>query len=444
MSATALALVLMIHLPAAQPGTAFVYEGEIAAVKGEADAPGKTFVYHVIVAGPAEKGTRLLWTVQEKGHGGWPWPDQFGEVVVDEHGRAAAGHFASLMYDHEDGYTVVPLLPPTFTAPKKLADGLKWSENRLQYEVTGSEKTGRPAAWVVDARSLIGHKRTVHVGKEDQQVVFVEETVFMGPGKEHAMDIRLANRSQLPAAQLAATVKAHQALSALLEKLEHRALSRRAAWNEEQLAQLKEALPEILQQAKDTPLAKLALQAAGDAKLKEGLAGTLKKLREEYVGKNVPQFKLSPASLAGKPITDESLKGKVSVLHFWSYQDAPLVEPYGQIGYLDFLHRKRKDDVQIYGVMVDDRLARRSSRPAALRSVRKLLSFMNLSYPVLLDESEVLSQFGDPTRLGLELPLFLVVNAQGKIVHYHAGLYEVQAERGLVELDKAVEQALKK
>jgi hypothetical protein len=127
------------------------------------------------------------------------------------------------------------------------------------------------------------------------------------------------------------------------------------------------------------------------------------------------------------------------VLHFWDYRDEPLREPYGQIGYLDFLyHRRKAAGLQVYGVAVNSRLADETTRGAAERSVKKLKSFMNLSYPVLLDGGGLLRQFGDPRVIGASLPLFVVVGPEGTIVHYHVGTYEVQQDQGLKELDDVV------
>ena len=45
-----------------------------------------------------------------------------------------------------------------------------------------------------------------------------------------------------------------------------------------------------------------------------------------------------------------------------AYRDTPLEEPYGQVGYLDFLLRKRSDKgVQVLGVLVDDMFRQRRS-----------------------------------------------------------------------------------
>ena len=67
---------------------------------------------------------------------------------------------------------------------------------------------------------------------------------------------------------------------------------------------------------------------------------------------------------------------------------------------------------------------------------------MNLSYPILLDEGSVLKSIGDPRTAGAELPLYVVVGRDGKVLHYHSGLYEVDRDRGLKELSEVVKQAL--
>jgi hypothetical protein len=131
------------------------------------------------------------------------------------------------------------------------------------------------------------------------------------------------------------------------------------------------------------------------------------------------------------------------VLHFWDYRDEPLKEPYGQVGYLDFMyHRRKPAGLQVYGIAVDGRLADEKTRGAAERGVRKLKSFMNLSYPVLLDSGSLIKQFGDPRLLGASLPLFVVIGPDQKIIHYHVGHYEVHQDQGLKELDQVVLKAL--
>jgi hypothetical protein len=67
---------------------------------------------------------------------------------------------------------------------------------------------------------------------------------------------------------------------------------------------------------------------------------------------------------------------------------------------------------------------------------------MNLTYPLLVDGGDATRQYGDPRKAGAKLPLFVVIDRTGKIVHYHAGHYEVDRDRGLEELEGAVKSAL--
>ena len=153
-----------------------------------------------------------------------------------------------------------------------------------------------------------------------------------------------------------------------------------------------------------------------------------------------PSFHI-PGLADSKTITAADLAGKVVVLHFWEYRDTPLEEPYGQTGYLDFLSRKHgKGNVLVYGVNVDPKLGDDETRRGSIASARRLKSFMNLSFPILLDDGALLKRVGDPRQGGGKLPLFLVINKEGKIAEYSAGLYDVQANTGLAELDAVIEK----
>jgi hypothetical protein len=69
---------------------------------------------------------------------------------------------------------------------------------------------------------------------------------------------------------------------------------------------------------------------------------------------------------------------------------------------------------------------------------------MNLSYPLLVDLLDGVKQFGDPRVTGSKLPLFVVIDRSGKVIHYHAGHYEVNRDRGLEELESVIATALDK
>jgi hypothetical protein len=210
---------------------------------------------------------------------------------------------------------------------------------------------------------------------------------------------------------------------------------------------LAENLPAVEKQITSGPLAKVVQSASRDLTVQSGRADAVSELATKHEGQPVEKFNLP--SLSSTPLTDADLKGAVTVLHFWEYRDAPLKEPYGQVGYLEFLFNRHKAKVasgqlKICGVAVDGRLADEQTRRAAITGVRKLKSFMNLTYPIYLDGGSVIKQFGDPRLVGAQLPLFIVVGPDGKILHYHVGFYEVDRQDGLKKLDAQVSEILKK
>jgi hypothetical protein len=100
--------------------------------------------------------------------------------------------------------------------------------------------------------------------------------------------------------------------------------------------------------------------------------------------------------------------------------------------------RRRKLGVQVYGIAVDPRFATKNQLSQAQRSVAKLKSFMNLGYPLASDYGDLIGEFGDPRRVGAKLPLWVVIDANGKVAHYSAGFYKINPDEGLRELDDIV------
>ena len=92
----------------------------------------------------------------------------------------------------------------------------------------------------------------------------------------------------------------------------------------------------------------------------------------------------------------------------------------------------------------DLRLANAEQRPTAIRGIKRLVEFMNLSYPVMMDSEGAMQRLGDPRAADAKLPLFLVLDRNSKVLHYHVGHYEVERDRGLAELDAVVKKALGK
>ncbi len=169
-------------------------------------------------------------------------------------------------------------------------------------------------------------------------------------------------------------------------------------------------------------------------------------LAKKFVGQAAPTLNLT--AMTGKRIAESETAGKTVVLHFWSYQ-GKLTEPYGQVGYLDFLvnqNRKRRIDshVKVYGVAVDERLSKAAEASSTKRAIRQFREFFNLSYDVTLDDGSLLRDFGDPRQLDAKLPLWVVIGADGKIALYKVGFYNIKPEEGLKELETVVHQEVRK
>ncbi|MCP4505273.1 MAG: TlpA family protein disulfide reductase, partial [Fuerstiella sp.] len=140
----------------------------------------------------------------------------------------------------------------------------------------------------------------------------------------------------------------------------------------------------------------------------------------------------------------KSLRGRIVVLHFWKYAEKPLSEPYGQVGYLEFLYNKYKQmNVDVIGVAMNRALLQSETARAGQRTARKLAEFMNLSYAIGYDDGSLLRELGDPRDSAGQLPLWVVLSPEGKIIHYHSGFYEVDRQQGLKQLNEVLTRRIR-
>jgi hypothetical protein len=428
--------VALLAAPAAEPGTLLVYNGTMTPVKDDGNPQVKEFTLRLVALAAAEEGTDFAWTLDEAGRGGWLWLDHFGRwtVAADKRDDGALG--PALLYEREEGKSIVPLPQLALTAGK-IEAGAAWEEGRLEYKVTGEQQRGGRSCWTIDVRSPYGHKRTLWLDKGSPLIVAVRETVFIGQGEEHKLLLELAETKALAAGDVAQVASALDGWLKLRDELGWQLRGQKTELSSEQIAALKAALPSLADASAGTPLDAIALAADRDAKGQKNRAGAVAAIRDGALGQPLGKLKLD--ELGGKAVSEADLAGQVVVLHFWEYRDAPLEEPYGQTGYLDFLSRKHGGKgVLIYGVHVDPRLGDDETRRASIAAARRLKSFMNLSFPILLDDGALLKRIGDPRTGGGKLPLFLVIGKDGKIAEYRAGLYDVQANTGLAELDAVI------
>jgi peroxiredoxin len=438
-----LALVVSLALLADPALSQLKYTGTMVPVKEDGNPAVKKFT---LTVQPLPGEERLAWTMEESGRGGWSWLDHFGRTptrsVSEGAGAEDTNLGPALLYERSDGKSIVPIIGPHFTAGAKLEEGATWDEDRLEYKVLGEVNRAGRACWEIEVRSPYGHKRTLFVEKASGTlIVAVRETVFIGQGQEHKLSLELAEAKEISDTDAAQTAAALDQWLKLRETLAWKPRGGKTELSSEQIAALKAELPKLLETAAAGPLAPIAAAAEADAKGQRNRAGAVAALREAALGKPLGKFALQDTT--GKPITEEALAGKVVVLHFWQYRDTPLEEPYGQTGYLDYLFRRRSEDgVLVFGVTVAAESDDADPKRAAAASARKLKAFMNLSYPILVDDGELLKRLGDPRQGSGTLPLFLVIGKDGKIAEYHAGMYDVKTNEGLAELDAVVGKAL--
>ncbi|MDA1051574.1 MAG: redoxin family protein [Planctomycetota bacterium] len=439
MHALLLAIAIASAAPTAtiEPGAHLVFQGNFVAEKGSAAETEKKFTLSLLVADVRPTGAGVYWALEEEGRGGWSWIHRFGHYQT---GRPDHEGQPTLLYERAEGTSEIQLISPLFFRDSPLANGTQWKEGRFDHEVTGTGKLGDATAWKVDVSNAYGLKRSMLIDQSNPLVLSLKENVFIGQGEKHELRYELASAMQFDATQAAAGVAAFDGLIALRNRLGIVPGTRDTKWNGDRLAILREQLPSVVARISDGPLTSIASDAERDAKDQKNRAGAVELMRGKLVGNAVPRPELH--QLNGKAFDWSQTEGKVTVLHFWEYRDTPLEEPYGQIAYLDFLFRNRpSEDVLVLGVCVNQRLQDPETRLKSILSAKKLVAFMNLSYPILADHAEGVRQFGDPRVTGAKLPLFVVVGKDGKVVHYHVGTYEVNRDRGLEELDAIVKKA---
>lgn len=435
-----LAIAFATLSPAAtvEPGTQLVFKGSFIADKGSAADTEKKFSLSLLIAEVRAGGADVYWTLEEQGRGGWSWIHRFGRYQT---GRADGEGEPTLLYERAEGTSEIQLLSPLFFRDPPLAAGTKWQEGRFDHEVKGTEKLGDTSAWSVEVSNAYGVKRAMLIDQGNPLILFLKENIFIGQGEKHELTYELVSATQLDSAQAAAGTAAFDGLMALRNRLGIVLGTRDTKWNDDRLSMLREQLPSAVAKITEGPLATIARDAERDAKDQKNRAGAVELMRGKLVGNTAPRPELR--ELNGKVFDWSQTDGKVTVLHFWEYRDTPLEEPYGQIAYLDFLFRNRpSEEVVVYGVCANQRLQDQDTQSKATLSAKKLIAFMNLSYPILADHAGGLRQFGDPRVTGAKLPLFVVIGKDGKIAHYHVGTYEVNRDRGLEELDAVVKKAV--
>ncbi|MSR56555.1 MAG: redoxin domain-containing protein [Planctomycetaceae bacterium] len=442
MTASLLPVVLLGTLLASawddSPAIESRYTGALTKANQPADANAvKRFSLYAAISRQPDRGRRIAYFLSERGGGGWAWPERYGAISVDAQFKPVSGGALRLLFEYEGNPIVVPLPLPVAGFAAMLQAGAKWTEGKEVWEVVKRSRVQNRDCWQVQVSNNFGRKRTLWIDATDPIVVALEERVFVGQGDEHVLTMQLESLQPLDEQQLNRDTAALPALLKLQADLERGENAFRPELSETQLRLVESALPQLKTQTDDTPLGALVSAIGKDLKAQSQRTDDLARLAEKLIGKQAPSFALNLTDKTN--IAEETFKGKITVLHFWEYQNEPLVEPYGQVGYLDFLSGKRKKlGVQVYGVAVDDRLGDEQSRASAIKSIQRLKQFMNLGYGIAVDDGKLLAKFGDPRKFGAKLPLWVVIGPEGTIAHYHTGFYKIDPNEGLQQLDDLV------
>jgi len=432
------------------------YRGTFSKTSRDAEATGepvKRFDLYCLSTPQAEGGRDVAYVLDEQGGGGWPWPARFGTLATDAGLRPGKNRMRLL---HEHGGTSYPLVVPFpyFELARQLVGGARWEANRAaelpsqndtapwKYRVSSRTKIAGHDCWRVDVSNNFGPQESLWVDSRQPLLVKAERRIVIGRGEVHLLKMDLESVKPLTDEALARVRRPLESLLKLQQQLKRADDDQSAELSEAQLRIVANQMKALEQQAENTPFEGLVASIVRDVNSQSRRTGDVESLGRRMVGKPAPPIRLK--SLDGEAIPTAELTGKIILLHFWSYQGDPFpAEPYGQVGFLDHLyHRRNKLGVRVYGVAVDSRLADSAQAPAALRSVRKLQSFMNLTYPVVLDNG-TLERLGDPERVGAKLPLWVLIDSKGTVVQYKVGNYAIKADEGLSQLDQAILSLIK-
>lgn len=423
----------------AEPSPAlYQYQGTLTQLPERNNGTGqevKRFTIKALVDSVSDQKQTVRYLVDENGSGGLHWTQRIGKFEYDPEKHAVAGLPVRLLNLLEEMEYFVNLRPFWFQYPENLREENSWEENQNQYSVEKKTVRDGNTFWKVHMHHRLGRHQDLTINQESNLVTKVRQTVFMGQGVEFYLDWNLVSQTDLTSTDWSKEIAAWNQLHELRNQLEVNLEEPIEQLTSEQLETIKSALPELQENTRDTLFTSLVRNIRSETRYQQERSQKLMSLSEKQIGQSAPALNL--LSLKNKKIEQSEYKHKLIVLHFWKYHKEALKAPYGQVGYLDFLYNKQENaDVKVYGVAVSSGLNQPEQKRSTLLKIRKMIQFMNLSYPITYDDGSLLKAFGDPEQSGGELPLWVVIDPQGKVAHYHTGLFEVKPNEGLKELDQ--------
>ena len=349
---------------AAAPTTEFKYTGTLSKLdRGGDRLQVKQFDVRFLVSPDDDNRTSSVFLTTEDGGTTVAWPERFGRIMSQFEPPQQSGGPVHVLYKHEERPHLLALPGPLFEHRAQLAADAEWSTDAVRYKVVGSQDVDGRSCWEVEAASTgRGGTSTLVVEPESGRIQSGSRRLSMGQGESFELAWRLESARELSADEADRAAAAAESLLALQSALGRENAGADPVLSPAQLTTAEDAIDSLQQQAAETPFARLATVIARDIQAQQQRAESVSELSQKFVGQAAPEFAL--VGLDGKPIPAAAHQGKTLVLHFWGYQDEPLEEPYGQIGYLDFLlNRHSAEKLTVYGVAVDRRLRDPATAP---------------------------------------------------------------------------------
>ena len=426
-AATLLTLALTVPSQCANDiGAMAQYKATIRPVKDESPLSGKEFELTVLTV--EEEAADVAWGItSETGLAALAWPARMGRLTQD--GPVIRVHWG-------DGDSAVKLPSVLF---QSLEDPL--GRDKREFKV-GKETwlSGEPKdstngrVWKVIRKGGLGGGASATIDESGWPTELTSQFT-VGRGFPYELILKRTKLSRLTKEE---TALANKQLDQWLELVDTMGFAiEEESTPQLEREQLKVAVTELSKLgAVKSPWTRVIAHSQKSLREQGASAVAVEVMIERVMGKKV--WPALSRDLRDKPIGNEKWKNGIVVLHFWGYQNTPLKQPYGQVGFLDFLSRKR-DDIQIVGIVSHEAVRQVDGKAGALRSARKFGEFMNISYPIVV-ANQLLTDIGDPRNHNADLPMFVVLNAAGKVCYVKVGLFDVDPQRGLTELEAAIDE----
>lgn len=366
---------------------------------------------------------------------GCPWPDAFGTAV----NAAGGGVTAHLLYRFDGNAYTISLPDLKMELPADLNRDSSWTVGDWQWRVKDLSSANTVKLQATERR---GRKKEATFDSTTGQLIDAKLDVFMGRGEQFQLQLKRTSIDTLSAPLWDRQQAIQETLLQLQAKMNRRPDSQRTDLSVRQV-QLAEATLERLEDVPpDLPVRPLIDRIAQQVERQVKKMDAAETAKSTVLGKTLSLMSLT--GLDGKPLSAAQISGKPLVLHFWTYSQKAMEEPYGQVAYLEFLQSQpTNQNVNVIGVITNPSIFVAERQATELRSARKVAEFMNLSYPIAYDDGSLQKQCDPSSAVQDNSPLWIVADATGKVVHCHHGFYEVDRRAGLRDLAAAIADVVK-